>query len=213
MKHSKILKVYTILLIILTVLFTQHSSAQENKTANNSHEVKKYTYQFMGEFSLLQLGINFNLKDSYSDELDIGPNAVKIGLNLINNMVYKEKISIGLGIGMEYALLQGEMGLPLFVDFRYYFKKNVKHILNSHPFVNIGVGAITILNLPNTGFFSANDLFIYKPGFYLNCSSGFKVKRFLLNAGINLKAYQWKYYDSWGNVVVLDFVIKLGFNI
>jgi|GEM_PF-2354108 len=208
-------KIIIILLIAITTIALQAQAptqvqaqqvfTEDNETVNKPHEVKKYAYQFMGEFSLVHLGIGFDLPDPY-----IGFNFMRIGFNLINNMVYKEKISTGLGIGMEYAVLDGEMALPLFADFRYYFtEKKVK------PFINVGIGTVFIIHFARLGLFgsSSNDIFIYKPGLYLNCSGGFKFGRFLFNAGVNVKAYEWVYYDRRGNAVTLDFVVKLGFNI
>jgi len=201
----------SIFLLLIFIAFSssnlqaQQGFTEENEILNKPHEVKKYAYQFMGEFSLMHLGVNFDLTDSYS-----GFNFLIIGFNLFNNMVYKEKTSAGLGIGMEYAVLAGEMALPLFADFRYYFtKKNIK------PFINVGAGTVLIIHFTRLGLFgsSSGDIFIYKPGLYLNCSSGFKSGRFQLNAGINVKAYEWIYYSKRGNTLTLDFVIKLGFNI
>jgi len=202
---KKLSFIVLVFIVVTSNLQAQQDFAQENEIVNKPHEVKKYAYQFMGEFSLVQLGINFNSIDS-----DIGFDFLRIGFNLTNNMVYKGKTSIGLGIGMEYAVLDGEMALPFFADFRYYFsEKNLK------PFINLGIGHVFIIHFTRFGLFgsSSGDIFIYKPGLYLNCSGGFKSGRFLLNAGINIKAYKWIYYNRQGKTLTLDFVIKLGFSI
>ena len=210
---SKIVMIKYLKLLLLMLVFTaisannlqaQQDFSQENETVNKPQEVKKYAYQFMGEFSLVHLGINFDLTDSYK-----GHNICIFGFNLINNMVYKEKTSIGLGIGMEYAALKGEMTLPFFTDFRYYFSEK-----DFKPFINVGVGTVFIIHFSWAGFFGSHskDIFIYKPGLYLNCSGGFKIGHFQLNAGINIKKYERIYYNNKGNTLDLNFVLKLGFN-
>ena len=186
---------------ILLLLLSIQCFAQENDNIANNNGIKKYAYQFMGELSLVQTGICFEITDSYSDKNEIYSTLYRTGYNFINNMVYKEKISVGLGIGIDCNPL-GELGFPVFADFRYYFTEK-----RLQPFINVGVGVMPAIHY---GFFSTSD--IYKPGLYLNCSSGFKYDRFQLNAGINIRTYKWIYDNSYENYLAIDFFVKLGFN-
>jgi hypothetical protein len=132
---------------------TPYGFAQENKTKNNPHEVKKYAYQFIGEFCLVETGMVFETSNLYSDKHNVYSTLYRTGFILINNMVYKQKMSIGLGIGVDINPL-GELGFPIFADFRYYFTEK-----NLQPFINIGVGAMPAIHY---GFFSSSA--IYEPG-------------------------------------------------
>jgi outer membrane protein W len=195
-----------ILAMTATVLFTTQCLAQENDSIVNNNEVKKYSYQFMGEFSTLQTGIDFIEDLEYNERL-VTLDIPRISFILLNNIVYKEKISIGLGVGMEYGIVQAEMVLPLFVDFRYYFSEK-----NFKPFINVGAGINTTIIFTGLQLLSSTpgEIFIYKPGLYLNCSGGFKIGHFQLNAGINVKTCNL--FDIQRNITTLDFVIKWGFN-
>jgi hypothetical protein len=188
-----------------------HSFAQENSTANNN-EVKKYAYQFMGEVSYPQTGATFHFADSYYyDNYPVNWNLFRIGLHIINNMVYKEKISIGLGTGWEYTLLGGDMGFPVFADFRYYFTEK-----KFRPFIDIGIGTIITIYSPYLELFgdkSNKKFYMEKPGLYFNCTGGFKYKHFQFHAGINMRTNKSMYHDIYSNTISLDFVIKCGFNL
>ncbi|MDL2309407.1 hypothetical protein LJC53_07485 [Bacteroidales bacterium OttesenSCG-928-C03] len=209
MKKSR--KIPPALLLLLTVFLTLQSFAQEDKSADNLREVKKYAYQIIGELDLLNMGASFYLKDPYHryNQTSFDISISLIGFNLINNMVYKDKVSVGLGAGIQLMFPEGEMRYPLFVDFRYYFTE--KKIT---PFINVGAGTIFIVHYTRWELFGVGDaIFRYKPGLYLNCSGGFKYKHFQLNAGINLTAYEWMHYNpAYGNTLSLHFVIKAGFN-
>lgn len=207
---KKLKKIPPALLLLLTVFLTLQSFAQEDKSADNLREVKKYAYQIIGELDLLNLGVHFNLKDPYRKRDDMSFDVSVVNFNLINNILYKDKMSVGIGAGIQAIIfLEGEMRFPLFVDFRYYFDK--KKIT---PFVNVGAGTIFIVHYTRWELFGVGDaIFKYKPGLYLNCSGGFKYKHFQLNAGINLTAYEWIHYNpAHGNTLSLHFVIKAGFN-
>ena len=196
----------TILLATTAILFTAQCFAQENDSIVNNNEVKKYTYQFMGEFSSLQMGIDF-IEDLKYDERLVTLDIPRICFILLNNVVYKEKISIGLGIGMEYVIIiQGEMVLPFFADFRYYFSEK-----NFKPFINVGIGTHTTIIFTRLQGSNPGEIFIYKPGLYLNCSGGFKIGHFQLNAGVNVKTCN--HFNYQRNILTLDFIIiKAGFN-
>jgi hypothetical protein len=193
-KQMKIIKL--LLLIVVAVFFLQLGFAQENKITHSPHEVKKFSYQLIGEFCLVQTGVVFDITSPYSDKNEIFSTLYRTGFNLINSVVYKEKISIGLGIGIDCNPL-GELGFPIFADFRYYFTEK-----KLQPFINIGVGAMPAIHY---GFFNRK---YYNPGLYINFSSGFKYNHFQFNTGINMKTYKY----SSVKYLTLELFIKLGFN-
>ena len=194
-------KIKLLIILSFSVLLTLNGFSQENKTANN-HEVKKYAYQFMGEMIYPQTGIGMHLSNFQIDEKYW--NFFRLGLHLINSMVYKEKISIGLGIGCEYTL-PINMGFPIFADFRYYFtEKQIR------PFINAGIGTIITLYSPRVTIFQ-EELYVEKPGLYFNCTGGFKYKHFQFHAGINIRTNKIDYDINYFNLNI-DGVIKCGFN-
>jgi hypothetical protein len=195
-------KLKLLLILSTTLLLTLHSFAQENSTANNN-EVKKYAYQFMGEVSYPQTGIDMYLLNLHVDEAHW--NFLRFGLHLLNNMIYKEKISIGLGIGWEYSFLK-DMGFPIFADFRYYFTEK-----KLRPFIDIGIGTIITMYTPHFAIFQ-DDLYVEKPGLYFNCTGGFKYKHFQFHAGINIRTNESIDYDINHFYLSLNAVLKCGFN-
>ena len=194
----------TRLLIILsaTFLLTLHSFAQENSTANNN-EVKKYSYQFMGEIIYPQTGVGMHLSNGHIDEKYW--NSFRFGFHFINSMVYKEKIAIGLSIGFEYTLLS-DVGFPVFADFKYYFTTK-----KLRPFIDVGIGTIITLYSPQTTLFQ-DKLYVEKLGLFFNCTGGFKYKHFQLHAGINVRTNESEDYDINHFYLNLSGVIKCGFN-
>jgi hypothetical protein len=177
--------------------------AQENSTVSNNR-VKKYAYQFIGEVLYPQTGIGMHLSNFHIDETFW--NFCRIGVHFINNMVYKEKMSIGLGVGMEHTILSG-IGFPIFADFRCYFAEK-----KLRPFIDIGIGTIITLYSPHFTIFQ-NNLYVEKPGFYFNCTGGFKYKHFQFHAGINIRTNEGDVnYDINDFYLHLDGVIKCGFN-
>ena len=197
MKKTKLL-----IVLIATFLLTLHSFAQENSTANNN-EVKKYSYQFMGEMFYPKTGFNFHFSDLYSEPIEWS--GLGLGFHFINSMVYKEKIAIGLGIGWEWTIffLIDDMGFPIFADFKYYFttKKSFR------PFIDVGTGTIITLCDP-----FSNSRYVKNPDFYFNCTGGFKSYHFQFHAGINIRTDIRNIDDVFTNNLSLNLIIKCGFN-
>jgi hypothetical protein len=194
-------KLKLLLILSATLLLILHSFAQEN--TNNNGEIRKYAYQFMGEVSYPQTGIDMHLLNLHVDETNW--NFLRFGLHLLNNMIYKEKISIGLGIGWEYSFFKN-MGFPIFADFRYYFiEKKLR------PFIDMGIGTIITIYAPHFTIFQDN-LYVEKPGLYFNCTGGFRHKHFQFHAGINIRTQESIDYDINHFYLSLNAVIKCGFN-
>jgi len=175
--------------------------AKVNDSIVKNDEVKRYTYQFMGEIIYPQTGVLFHFSDYRFDKTNWS--MFRFGVHIFNNILINDKLSIGLGTGFEYTLFL-DIGIPIFVDCRYYFNspKNIK------PFIDIGCGTIITMYGEHFTIFQ-DEFYLKRPGLYFNCSSGFMVKHFQFNAGINIITQENK-NDSFN--LKLDAVIKCGFN-
>jgi hypothetical protein len=151
------------------------------------------------------------LKKGYKGIIDIG---YQIGIgdygmdrlkfNFINGYQFNPNISIGLGLGLRYFIVDGTAYVPIFTDFRTTFLDN-----NISPYFSLGIG-YSVTNGGGVGFFLNPNL-----------GTSFKVsKRSAINLGIGYELqkmdlwfgnYYSGYYTETINLSVIDLHIGFSF--
>ncbi|MDL2297030.1 hypothetical protein LJC68_05975 [Bacteroidales bacterium OttesenSCG-928-B11] len=168
-------RIITMLLVLLC--FTYHNGfAQTNP---EEPVIKNLRYGLIAEFGLYGGYQNFGMSTIF-----------------VNNMVFKEKFTLGVGVGMEIEIAD-EYTIPLFVNFRHYLPARPGKKLQ--PLVNVALGTRICIAEKYTDIWYFDEWgyrwydTVYDgvrayPGLYATIATGFKVGMFSFTTGLFFKS-------------------------